>query len=357
MNSKGFTITEILVTSLIVSLVILGGLSFFSYQSKYTTDAKTAKEVSETVASVLGLVASDVRKAGSGVSYLYPQLSLYASKDDLYVNWAGFLDFDAYPIADDLAVSSVFAANSWFTVSAGGFTVDNVGLTYQVPYQSAGKFVGGDFGGVIVSTAATPPVASGLPLSQAVTNLNYLYSPARTQITVATTKNTAKSNQQIQFTLPGVANNNLATPSVVYRIIRNSAADIGGRLYRNWVPVLGDATATDTVTGAHVGLRNLQVTNLWVQCRYFNPTPSPGKWITSPKDATINGTAGDWTGVGGLVYADYDMSNLKAVTVTVRYRWAPMRGGAANVATWYYSQNSVEIAPRCIYKASQEKNS
>ncbi len=74
-QKAGFTIMEILVVSIIMLVVILGALAFYSKSNRISVDQQQYAEIQHDVRSAMYFLTRDIRMAGAG---LPPEFSLYA---------------------------------------------------------------------------------------------------------------------------------------------------------------------------------------------------------------------------------------------------------------------------------------
>ncbi len=104
-SRKGFTITEVLVVVMIMSLVIMGAVSFFTYQSRYGADAAARRNARESASMVMGLLKTDLMHAGFAIDGKW-ELALYADRenaaptdpyDRLFINYGRYYRLDPDP--------------------------------------------------------------------------------------------------------------------------------------------------------------------------------------------------------------------------------------------------------------------
>jgi prepilin-type N-terminal cleavage/methylation domain-containing protein len=117
MSRKGFTITEVLVVVMILSLVIMGAVSFFTYQSRYGADAAARRNARESASMVMGLIKSDLMHAGFAIDGQW-ELALYADRvdaspgdpyDRLFINYGRYYRLKPDPLAEELFIFNEFA--------------------------------------------------------------------------------------------------------------------------------------------------------------------------------------------------------------------------------------------------------
>jgi prepilin-type N-terminal cleavage/methylation domain-containing protein len=67
---KGFTLTELLVSSAVLLIVVLGALSIFSRSNKMSSDHQSFSDIQNEVRSAMYYISRDIRGSGVGVSLL-----------------------------------------------------------------------------------------------------------------------------------------------------------------------------------------------------------------------------------------------------------------------------------------------
>lgn len=303
MKTKGFTLVEMMVSMLIFSLLLSGVLAFFSYQSRYATESRAAKIVKESVNSAMKVVANDLLHAGAGISDPFsptggefPELSLFIDvvdgSQELYVNWSGFLDYDAIP-------SLGIPANSVFQ-SFGYMDLWTAASTFDMRFVPDSVRPSRDIGGLIVNSHET--------VSGEMCNIKAWEKEGGTQtLTFSIIDKESGSSKEIE---------GLVSPAIVYKWVKNSKSGSGGELFRNAIPLLGGVVAGN----------KFQVTGFHVQCK-FSDTGKSMEW--SPKDGTLAG---------------YQIKNLKLVRVTIDYTWKVPHLGMNR------SSSSIAVAPRSLVR-------
>lgn len=335
MRAKGFTMIEMLVVTAILGVVLLIAVAVFGSYHRHATASKVHKLVNEQVASTLGVIAADIRRAGTGLGYTHPEMALYWDTDELWINWGGFVDYDAIPSspASALPVNSVFNTFGWFDCRSGTFDIDKVSDTVSVPSVSTGTFTGGDFGGILVAqTDSINATVIRAPIEAAMTGLSYGF-PAGTPECTATASipDPTVAKRRITFG-QGAASwaGRWAVPVIVYRRIPQATP---GQLYRNWEVILGDPPAD---SGANrIGLKELRLTAFNIACNFQTLTD------TAPQTYASRTALDADTG--------RNMRNLKSVVVTVAYEWME---SVRNKIAKRRSFINMEISPRSIVKST-----
>lgn len=311
MKSKAFTIVEMMISLLIFSIVLAGALSFLVHHSRVALETRATKLVTESANAALRIIANDVMHAGSGVadplssgSDQHPQLGLYIDvmdeSQELYLNWTGFLNYDAVP-ADGLPVNSVFRVRGYADLNtpASNFTLLNVPDSVKTAT---------DIGGLIV------------------TSKNGTWAES-TKVTSGDKKD---GTQSLTFEIidkeggaPKTIQGQVA-PAIVYRWVKNSEDKTGngGQLFRNSVALLGDKPDAN----GRMGGNQFKVTGFNVQCKFVDST-NQVQW--SKKGSHING---------------FKIADLKLVRVIIDYSWKSPYYGIHN------SSSSLDIAPRGLVK-------
>lgn len=189
-SSKGFTIIELVVALLVLSLVVVTAVSFFVYQSGYGRESSKQKFARESIALAMMMIRQDVMHAGFGV-YDKPSLSLHladftpsvsengkvkylAAYRELYVNYGRYLQGDY-----SATTSNIFTSNAYFNgwgnsslttnltpIDIGcllhfkaGIPTDTRGVVNFNGYQPAGS----DTYTYSLDTTLSPPDFSGGP--------------------------------------------------------------------------------------------------------------------------------------------------------------------------------------------------
>jgi hypothetical protein len=354
MKSRGFTIAELFVTLVIMALVLVIVVSFFLYQSRMAMESKAAKSVNEEVGGALGMMAADLRKMGTGLGYLDPEVgaSLYVAAGDLYINWTGWYDFDAIPTTQrsNLPSETVYLKDANLdprkvTTGNEGLKVPNIVTLPQSivvpdpdnPTSPTSQFIGGDFGGLIgLSGNASSPI----PLNASQTGVNCGYLTTVDTCTSLNPVQTAPTFRTIFFNGFG-GTYDTVTPAVTYRLIPVAAGNrASGQLLRNWVPILGDPLDANNV---RTGAKGLQVTAFDITLRFVNSL-----------GAQQDQTAGNWTSFDPKTLWGVTLKDLKSVTVVLRYQWR-VPGSRAIVTAgnrMRSSSSTIAVSPRCIIKAA-----
>lgn len=95
-DSRGFTITELMISVALLGAVIASAASFFIYQSGYGRTSATQKRTRENITLAMNMIRHDILHAGYGVNDR-PTLALRLNNQDgdvyknLYVNYGRFL--------------------------------------------------------------------------------------------------------------------------------------------------------------------------------------------------------------------------------------------------------------------------
>jgi prepilin-type N-terminal cleavage/methylation domain-containing protein len=69
-SQPGFTLTELLVSSAVLLIVVLGALSIFSRSNKMSSDQQSFSDIQNEVRSAMYYISRDIRSSGVGVSLL-----------------------------------------------------------------------------------------------------------------------------------------------------------------------------------------------------------------------------------------------------------------------------------------------
>lgn len=75
-DSRGFTLAELLVGMLLVSIIIVGAVSIFVYQNRYGSDAWVKRNARESITLAIGLLRNDILHAGYGLMWR-PEMAFY----------------------------------------------------------------------------------------------------------------------------------------------------------------------------------------------------------------------------------------------------------------------------------------
>lgn len=153
-DSRGLTITELMISIALLGMVIAAAASFFIYQSGYGRTASVQKRARENINLAMTILRSDIQHAGFGVNDK-PRLALFLRDLDgdvykeLYVNYGTFLEtstassfnvFDEFAYFDGNGSTTVSLSDwshitfheqeaSFLMVDSGPPTVDPIGLT------------------------------------------------------------------------------------------------------------------------------------------------------------------------------------------------------------------------------------
>lgn len=334
MKAKGFTIIELVVVTAILGVVLLIAVAVFGSYHRHATASKIHKLVNEEVTSTLGVIASDIRRAGTGLGFQHPELAMYWDTDELWINWAGFVDYDAIPSspASALPVNSVFNSNGWIDCLGGTVTIEKVSDTVAIPNTAGGVFTGGDFGGLLVApTDSINANVFRVPIEAAMTGLSYGFPGGTAECTVSAAipdPTIAKRTLTLGQGAAGWAGR-WAAPATVYRRIPQATP---GQLYRNWEVILGDPA---TSAGQNrVGLKELRLTAFNVACNF--QTLADAAPVTYASRPALSGTG-------------RTMRNLKSVVVTIAYQWTE---SAKSRTSSRRSFINMEITPRSIVKST-----
>lgn len=334
MKARGFTIIEMVIVMGILGVVLLIAVAVFGSYHRHATASKIHKLVNEQVASTLGVIAADIRRAGTGLGYQHPEMAMYWDTDELWINWAGFVDYDAIPSspASALPVNSVFNTNGWFDARSGTVTIDKVSDIVAMPSLSGTTFTGGDFGGILVAaTDSINATVSRVPIEATMTGLSYGFVGGTAECTVTSTvPDTSVAKRTLTIGQGGATwTGRWAAPAVVYRRIPQATP---GQLYRNWEVILGDPVASSGEN--KIGLKELRLTAFNVVCNFQTLTDTAPVSVASQP---------------GLAGSGRTMRNLKSVVVTIAYQWVE---SAKSELTRRRSFTNMEITPRSIVKST-----
>ncbi len=333
MKSQGFSMIEMIVVTAVLGVVLLIAVAVFGSYHSHATASKIHKLVNEQVASTLGVIAADIRRAGTCLGYTHPELAMYWDTDELWINWAGYVDYDAIPSSPSsaLPVNSVFDTNGWFDCQAGSFTIDKVSDTATIPTVSAGAFTGGDFGGILVAqTDSINATIVRAPIAAAMTLLSYGFGGTGECTVTATVPDNTVAKRRVVFGQgAGAWAGRWATPAIVYRRIPQATP---GQLYRNWEVILGDPAVSSGQN--RVGLKELRITAFTVVCNFQTLTDATPVTVASRPALAGSGRS---------------MRNLKSVVVTLAYQWVE---SAKSEIPRRRSFINMEISPRSIVKST-----
>jgi prepilin-type N-terminal cleavage/methylation domain-containing protein len=306
---RGFTLVEMMVSMLIFSLLLSGVLAFFFQQSHSMTESRAAKTVKEAVNSALRVVANDLLHAGAGIADplsptggRFPELSLLVESvggsQQLYVNWSGFLDYDAIPNFGEPA-NSVFSSRGYVDLGMPS-------STFEMRLIPDSVKVSRDIGALIVNSNNSVTAEScNIEVSEKENGKQTL------TFTILDKEKESDSSKEVEGQV---------SPAIVYKWAQDEESDSGGRLFRNGIPLLGGLVAGN----------KFQVTGFHVQCKFSDPLKGT-EW--SPRDGT---TAG------------YQMKNLRLVRVTIDYTWkVPNRGMNT-------SSSTINVAPRSFVRSGEK---
>lgn len=334
MKSQGFSMIEMIVVTAVLGVVLLVAVAVFGSYHQHATATKIHKLVNEQVASTLGVIAADIRRAGTCLGYTHPELAMYWDTDELWINWAGYVDYDAIPSSPSsaLPVNSVFNTNGWFDCQTGTFTIDKVSDTATIPTLSASAFTGGDFGGILVAqTDSINATIIRAPLAAAMTSLSYGFPGGTAECTVnATVPDTTVAKRRLVFGQGAAAwAGRWATPAIVYRRIPQATP---GQLYRNWEVILGDPTVSSGDN--RVGLKELRISSFTITCNF---------------QALSDALPSSYPSLTALAGSGRNMRNLKSVVVTLAYEWVE---SSKSEIPRRRSFTNMEISPRSIVKST-----
>ncbi|HMK37167.1 MAG TPA: prepilin-type N-terminal cleavage/methylation domain-containing protein [Desulfomonilaceae bacterium] len=360
-RSRGFTLVELMVSLVIFTLLVIMTLAFFVFQSKSAADSRSEKRINEMVQSALKLITNDIMHAGSGLTghaQSYPQLGLWVygypsstTNNALVVNWTKYMDFDAQPMAKNVAASNVAMrvvqnifndhphSPAWIDVGAtpkSSFDLDLVPDSVKC-FQptSYSYYISHDIGGMLqFSAGAVTPLSCTVTSSSSAST----GSVGVQKLTFTTKVNTAPDyallNSASTATVPAGA---VVAPAITYKWKPYDSANmsLGGQLFRNDVAILGnDALGTQKIIAGD----QFTVKSFAVQCKFFNPV--------------TNGTT--WSNMGADISA-FDITQLKVVRVTITYTWRK-RAQATKINTSYAVKDSnlttftsvIDVSPRCL---------
>lgn len=167
MNSKGFTLTEILVSSAVLGVVLAITLSFFVFYGRQSFNVSWAKRAEEAAQMAAAMIRRDVMESGYGVGSgtsdsAQPMLGLYVDDsgytgpgadrlDRLYVNFSEHLHEqggDSMLIEDNAVnaytnINNVYNADKDELINQLGFMIEEPTLHYQ-GWLSANQLLGSD---------------------------------------------------------------------------------------------------------------------------------------------------------------------------------------------------------------------
>ena len=145
-DSRGFTLAELLVGMLLVSIIIVGAVSVFVYQNRYGSDAWVKRNARESITLAVGLLRNDILHAGYGLMW-QPEMAFYPANltnnpkkagdryyTKLYVNYGRYLkiaspedsgntvfNWSAYVEGNDFISSAVTIVRPSGTDATGSF--------------------------------------------------------------------------------------------------------------------------------------------------------------------------------------------------------------------------------------------
>jgi prepilin-type N-terminal cleavage/methylation domain-containing protein len=136
-DAKGYTLVEMLVGMVILSLAIAGALSFFILQSREGFESFRVKRIDESVTLAEAILARDIMEAGFGVTE-YPELAISIvnsaneGRDALYVNYSSYVSLEPAPERGSASVIAVMKENGVFydsVTSYQGYIALGTGLS------------------------------------------------------------------------------------------------------------------------------------------------------------------------------------------------------------------------------------
>lgn len=246
MRQSGFTISELLVSLVVILLIVAGTAGVITYKSQSAVYAAKAVNAQEAVEMALALIRNDLMQAGGANSGIWWD----GGANRLYIKFNGFLNFEApaIPSQNCAQVRSVscpadcqknICGVAWQIVDPdGSFSMDR--LPTYIGYDIAGR--GSAFFGAINVSSTDCKTVLGVSLLASVTEV------AAPNAYAHTLKFVPQSSFQA---------GSYAAPAIVYEYTNN-------RLLRNGVEILGgDVSVTSFKKTDHSNYTTVAIGYTW----------------------------------------------------------------------------------------------
>lgn len=319
-NSKGFTIVELLVGSVVLLIILALTTSFFVFQSRYSGELVKDTGTRETISLAMMMLKRDIMHAGAALAER-PELSLWVdgrvndSYHKLYVSYTGYLSSLPPPDSRPKNTDYTSADNVY---SVYGNIQDKNGAIFEGPNVTSFTISARkeDVGAIVTFDEA----------SKARQVINVTAGPYN--ITKKTTTFTLASAASLPF-----------TPVISYRLVDpDSGTDLPPypsgsypELQRNGVCIAGGKKD-----------RYVRITDFLIKCQFI-ASDGTERWVpTSPvnPDSTI------------YDFKDQIFNDLKVVEIKIKYRTLISHKDASKDYNWRSEvTRTANITPRNLVLA------
>ncbi len=334
-KSRGFTLAELLIGMLILSMTVAGALSFFIFQGRRASESFRDKNTGERVFAALSMIGYDIQRAGFGAA-MYPKIAICivttGNGDRLYLSYSDYLDVHERDASLPVLRRNCIWAESTYTSQYQGF-FRMTGMISQLKLLGIPKRQGASMNDAVGAVLADPNPKSPT-LAPIYANVNVKASSGTDNLSVEGTQDwtfpleTTLNVPADSVVVPAISYS-LATytvPELVYGVTKNVQykslwRNRGSEANPNGQPLLGWDPVNNT------GDRFLNIVDFKVRRQYVS-----GKWDTST--------------VTELREPSPDPGNVRFVEVALTYS---INKGTGSVYTWSTPiTRTIRISPRNV---------